>query len=233
MWTWLYDEKRVISASRPPRNRVIQPWISNKKTLPTPSARRSTYNTPVLLNGEGRAPSQPPANPAGTKTWAACSREHSNQQSPHVLQPEQLLRRFNEAAGLHPLNPTICSFTGNNLRRQPSAGSPSGAQKGEAQGIAEELAVLAGAGSRRWVWLDLDATTGQGDAGDPGALAPATGPDGDAPAALAAGSARPAPDAPIRHQAPRSDQRFGLSQNRYTASKRRPLNPAALTRPPA
>ena len=97
MWAWLYDEKRVISASRPPRSRVIQPWISNKKTLPTPSARRSTHNTPVLLNGEARAPSQPPANPAGTKTWAACSREHSNQQSPHDLQPEQLLRRFHKA----------------------------------------------------------------------------------------------------------------------------------------
>ena len=30
--------------------------------------------------------------------------------------------------------------------------------------------MLAGAGSRRWVWLDLDATTGQGNAGDPDAL---------------------------------------------------------------
>ncbi len=36
MWTWLYDEKRVISASRPPRIRVIQPWISKSQTLPTP-----------------------------------------------------------------------------------------------------------------------------------------------------------------------------------------------------
>ena len=138
--------------------------------------------------------------------------------------------------------------------------------------------MLAGAGSRRWVWLDLDATTSQGNAGedhgaggvigiggDPdalgsrslamlepicqsrdlgggderggsgsaGALAPADGPDGDAPAAPAAGSFPPAADAPINHQAPRSNQRFGLRQNRCTASKRRTLNPAAHTRPPA
>jgi hypothetical protein len=48
MWTWLYDEKRVISASRPPRIRVIQPWISNSQTLPKPSPRRSNYSTRVL-----------------------------------------------------------------------------------------------------------------------------------------------------------------------------------------
>jgi hypothetical protein len=41
----------VISASRPPRIRVIQPWMSNKKTLPTPSPRRSAYDTPVLISG--------------------------------------------------------------------------------------------------------------------------------------------------------------------------------------
>ena len=29
--------------------------------------------------------------------------------------------------------------------------------------------MLAGAGSRWWVWLDLGATTGQGNAGDPDA----------------------------------------------------------------
>jgi hypothetical protein len=82
----------VISASRSPRTRVIQPWISAIKTLPTPSPSRSAYGTPVLPNrvmGQGRveAPSQPPTHPAGTKTWAACSREHSNQQSPHDLKP--------------------------------------------------------------------------------------------------------------------------------------------------
>jgi hypothetical protein len=47
MWTWLYDEKRVISASRPPRSRVIQPWMSNNQTLPRPNVRRSTNNTGV------------------------------------------------------------------------------------------------------------------------------------------------------------------------------------------
>ena len=159
MWTWLYDEKRVISASRPPRIRVIQPWISNKKTLPTPNARRSTHNTPVLLNGEGRAPSQPPANPAGTKTWAACSREHSNQQSPHDLQPEQLPSGFDKAPALHP---TIGPFTGNDLGHNPSAGAAGGAPEAEAQGIAEELAAFAGAGRGRGIGLDLDATAGQG-----------------------------------------------------------------------
>ena len=176
MWTWLYDEKRVISASRPPRSRVIQPWISNKKTLPTPSARRSAHNTPVLLNGEGRAPSQPPANPAGTKTWAACSREHSNQQSPHDLQPEQLPSGFHKAAALHP---TIRQLAGNDLGHKPSAGAAGDPPEGEAQGIAEELAVLAGAGSRRWVWLDLDATTGQGDAGEQGGAGGVIGIGGD------------------------------------------------------
>jgi len=50
--------------------------------------------------GRVEAPSQPPAHSAGTKTWAACSREHSSQQSPHDLQPEQLLSGFLEAAGL-------------------------------------------------------------------------------------------------------------------------------------
>ena len=179
MWTWLYDEKRVISASRPPRSRVIQPWISNKKTLPTPSARRSAHNTPVLFNGEGRPPSQPPANPARTKTWAACSREHSNQQSPHDLQPEQLPSGFHKAAGLHPLHPTIGPFAGNDLGHKPSAGAAGDPPEGEAQGAREELAVLAGAGSRRWVGLDLDATTGQGDAGEQGGTGGVIGIGGD------------------------------------------------------
>ena len=140
---------------------MIQPWISNKKTLPTPSARRSAHNTPVLLNGEGRAPSQPPANPAGTKTWAACSREHSNQQSPHDLQPEQLLRRFHKA--YTPPYPTICPFAGNDLGHELGAGAAGGAPEAEAQGIAEELAAFAGAGRGRGIGLDLDATAGQGD----------------------------------------------------------------------
>jgi hypothetical protein len=48
-WTWLHDVKRVI---RPPRIRVIQPWMSNNQILPTPSHRRSANNTPVLT-GDG------------------------------------------------------------------------------------------------------------------------------------------------------------------------------------
>ena len=35
MWTWLQDEKRVISASRPPKIRVIQP--------PTLDVEQKTY----------------------------------------------------------------------------------------------------------------------------------------------------------------------------------------------
>ena len=164
MWTWLYDEKRVISASRPPRSRGIQPWISNKKTLPTPSARRSTHNTPVLLNGEGRAPSQPPANPAGTKTWAACSREHSNQQSPHDLQPEQLLRRSHKA--YTPLYPTICPFAGNDLGHELGAGAAGGPPKAETQGIAKQLAAFSGAGGRPIGRANANALAAKGNANE-------------------------------------------------------------------
>ena len=39
--------------------------------------------------------------------------------------------------------------------------------------------MLAGAGSRRWVWLDLDATTGQGDAGEQGGTGGVIGIGGD------------------------------------------------------
>ena len=54
-WTWLYDVKSVISASRTPRIRVILPWISKSQTLPTPSHRRSVNNTPVLISGFHKA----------------------------------------------------------------------------------------------------------------------------------------------------------------------------------
>ena len=46
--------------------------------------------------------------------------------------------------------------------------------------------MLAGAGSRRWVWLDLDATTGQGDAGEQGGTGGVIGIGGD-PEALGSG----------------------------------------------
>ena len=39
--------------------------------------------------------------------------------------------------------------------------------------------MLAGAGSRRWVGLDLDATTGQGDAGEQGGTGGVIGIGGD------------------------------------------------------
>ena len=95
--------------------------MSNSKTLPTPSYRRSVHDTHVLVGKEGSAPSQPPAHPAGTKTWAAYT----------------------------PLNPTIRPFAGKNLGHKPGAGAAGGAPKRKAQGVAEELAVLAGAGSRQ------------------------------------------------------------------------------------
>ena len=66
------------------------------------------------------------------------------------------------------LHPTIRPFAGNDLGQKPGAGAAGDPPEGEAQGVAEELAVLAGAGSRRWVGLDLDTTTGQGDAGEQG-----------------------------------------------------------------
>ena len=50
---------------------------------------------------------------------------------------------------LHPLNPTIGPFAGNNLGNQPGASAASsGPPKAETQGIAKQLAVLARAGGR-------------------------------------------------------------------------------------
>ena len=60
------------------------------------------------------------------------------------------------------------------------AGSRAGnSPEGEAQGASEELAVLAGAESRRWAWLDLDAITGQGNAGEQGGAGGVIGIGGD------------------------------------------------------
>jgi hypothetical protein len=53
-WSWLYDVKSVISASRPPRIRVNQAWMSNNQTLPTPNPHRSANNTPVLTDSARR-----------------------------------------------------------------------------------------------------------------------------------------------------------------------------------
>jgi hypothetical protein len=137
--------------------------MSNRKTLPTPSPRRSVYNTPVLVGKEGKAPSQPPAHPAGTKTWAACSREHSNQQSPHDLQPEQHLSRFHKVSP--PLHPTIRPLTGNHLGSQPSAGAASGAPEGEAQSIPNKLAKFSGAGRGQISRANANALAAEGNAG--------------------------------------------------------------------
>ena len=87
--------------------------------------------------------------------------------------------RVARRAAYTPLHPTTRPFTGNDLGHKPSAGAAGEPPEGEAQGVAEELAVLAGAGSRRWVGLDLDATTGQGSAGEQGGTGGVIGIGGD------------------------------------------------------
>jgi hypothetical protein len=42
----------VISASKRPRMKVIQPWMSKIKTLPKPSPRGSPHRTPVSTHAE-------------------------------------------------------------------------------------------------------------------------------------------------------------------------------------
>ena len=79
-WTWLYDVKSVISASRPPRRRAIQPWMSNPKTLPTPSRSRSSNGTPVLGDSVTEPVDKRRRGALGT---ASAPRRH-----PHALQPE-------------------------------------------------------------------------------------------------------------------------------------------------
>ena len=88
----------------------------------SPAAEPGQWGTWLCQGGRELAeePSQPPMHPAGTKTWAACSREHSNQQGPHDLQPERLLSRFHKASGLHPLNPKIRPVAGNDWPPQPN-----------------------------------------------------------------------------------------------------------------
>ena len=74
--------------------------------------------------------------------------------------------RVARRTGLHPLNPTIRPFAGNNLGSQPSAGAPSGAPEGEEQGIPKQLAVLAGAGGRQIGRANANALAAKGDAGE-------------------------------------------------------------------
>jgi len=66
------------------------------------------------------------------------------------------------------LQATLRPFAGNGLRHQPAAGAAGGAPKAHSQGIANQLAAFAGAGRRRGIRLDLDATANQGDAGKQG-----------------------------------------------------------------
>ena len=57
---------------------------------------------------------------------------------------------------LHPLNPTIRPFAGNDLGHKPSAGAAGDPSEGEAQGVTEKLAVLAGVGvggGSGWIWM--------------------------------------------------------------------------------
>ena len=66
---------------------------------------------------------------------------------------------------LHPLNPTIRPFAGNDLGHQPSASAASGAPKGKTQGIPKQLAVLTGAGGRQIGRANANALAAKGTAG--------------------------------------------------------------------
>jgi hypothetical protein len=85
---------------------------------------------------------------------------------PFVLALDQRSSGFHEAAGLHPLNPTIGPLTSNNLGSEPSAGAASGAPEGEEQGIAEKLAAFSGTGSRPIGRANANALAAEGDAGE-------------------------------------------------------------------
>jgi len=129
MWTWLYDEKRVISASRPPRSRVIQPWMSNNQTLPTPNVRRSLNNTgvPAALTSAGLSAAasnaELPPDPRAAAAW----------EYPWPLHRQQHTAASG-AARLAAIQATLRSFAGNGLRHQPSTSAAGGAPEAEAQG---------------------------------------------------------------------------------------------------
>ena len=67
---------------------------------------------------------------------------------------------------LHPLNPTIRPFAGNDLGHQPSASAASGAPKGKTQGIPKQLAVLTGAGGRQIGRANANALAAKGNANE-------------------------------------------------------------------
>ena len=67
---------------------------------------------------------------------------------------------------LHPLNPTIRPFAGNDLGHQPSASAATGAPKGKTQGIPKKLAAFSGAGGRQIGRANSNALAAKGDAGE-------------------------------------------------------------------
>ena len=67
---------------------------------------------------------------------------------------------------LHPLNPTIRPFAGNDLGHQPSASAASGAPKGKTQGIPKQLAAFTGAGGRQIGRANANALAAKGNANE-------------------------------------------------------------------
>ena len=122
---------------------------------------------------------------------------------------------------LPPLNPTIRPLAGNNLGSEPGASGPSSAPKGEAQAIPKQLAAFSGAGGRQISRANANALAAKGTAGR-GLVAQPVGEGGDLGGGVEAlrqrksrctgSSDRPTPDAPNRHQTPRSDLRGGQSK---------------------
>ena len=79
---------------------MIQPWMSNRQTLPTPSARSSANDTHVLTGGGAcpRGRKRSPPEPSSGPPAAESSRRH---QHPHDLQSQQFPSSFHKAAGLN------------------------------------------------------------------------------------------------------------------------------------
>ncbi len=85
---------------------------------------------------------------------------------PFVLALDQRSSGFHEAAGQHPIYPTIRSLTGNNLGSEPSARAPSGAPEREAQCIPKQLAAFTGAGGTQIGRANANALAAEGNAGE-------------------------------------------------------------------
>jgi len=104
-------------------------------------------------------------------TSESCRNENLGRLQPKTLKPAEPSRP-------KALHPTIRPFAGTNLGSEPSAGGPSGAPKGEAQGIPKQLAVLAGAGGRQISRANANALASKGTAGR-GLVAQPVGEGGD------------------------------------------------------